>query len=100
MDFLFSISLLLVTGGIVLSVYEEWEKVGLTDTSYSTLCLWVAGLLGISFWGWLKLDVLIALTALAPVGLFVYWIYLKIMTFLKTKIRWSQLERMIKNQRY
>ena len=77
LDALLPLSLLLITAGIVLSVHEEWADRGLTDTSYTSLWCWVAGLLGITGWGLLEHDSLVAMITLLPAGLFGYWIWLK-----------------------
>jgi hypothetical protein len=77
LDALLPLSLCLITAGIVLSVHEEWAERGLTDTSYTSLWCWVAGLLGITAWGLFEHDSLLALVTLVPAGLFGYWIWLK-----------------------
>lgn len=101
MEWLLVLSLVLIIGGNVLSVVEEWSKRGLTDTSYATLLLWVVGLLGLTCWGAVAAhDPLIALTAFFPSVLFFYWIVLKLVSWVNSKFRWSQMQRMLKNQRY
>lgn len=77
MDWLLPVSLLIISAGITLSVYEEWERAGLTDTSMTTLALWASGLCGIATWGVLERASWVFLVAVAPAGLFVYWMILK-----------------------
>lgn len=50
MEWLLPVSLVCITGGIILSVYEEWDRAGLTDTSLTSLACWVLGLCGVAGW--------------------------------------------------
>lgn len=77
LDALLPLSLLVITAGIVLSVYEEWADRGLTDTSYTSLSCWVVGLIGIAAWGVVEHDSWVFLATMAPAALFMYWILLK-----------------------
>lgn len=77
MEWLLPVSLVCITGGIILSVYEEWDRAGLTDTSLTSLACWVLGLCGVAGWGVLERDSWVFLVAVAPTGLFVYWMILK-----------------------
>jgi len=77
MDWLLPIALSLISAGIIVSVLEEWQKWGLTDTSFTSLWCWVLGLCGVAVWGIVGRDLWVfGLTAL-PAGLFLYWIALK-----------------------
>ena len=77
MAWLLPLSLLLVSVGIALSVYEEWERAGLTDTSFSSLLCWVGGLCGVAVWGLVEQDSWVFIATIAPAALFTYWIALK-----------------------
>lgn len=78
LDWVLPMSLFFVTGGIIISVLEEWRKSGLTDTSYLTLVCWVVGLSGIGYWGWVDQQQWTAGAAVLPVPVFLYWIGLKL----------------------
>jgi hypothetical protein len=77
-DWLLPLSLLMISGGITLSVYEEWAKSGLTDTSKASLACWIVGLCGVAVWGLFERDSWVFLVAIAPAALFSYWMFLKI----------------------
>ena len=70
--------LVVVCAGIILSVYEEWSKSGLTDTSYASLFLWIVGLATIACWGLLGHYLVLSAMLLAPIVLFSWWILLKL----------------------
>ena len=76
-EWLLLASLLFVVGGIILSVWEEWAKSGLTDTSVLSLLLWLVGLLGFTAWGLLVHASAVALIGLVPAGVFAWWLLLK-----------------------
>ena len=95
-----AVSLLFLTGGMALSVVEEWDKCGLTDTSYATLGLWVVGLVGMAVCGVLMKNALLAVVALCAAVLFVGWAWMKVIDFIKARVRWSQLQRLAKRKRY
>ena len=76
-NWLLPVSLFIVSAGIALSVYEEWERAGLTDTSLTSLACWFIGLCGIAGWGIFERDSWVFIVAIVPAALFLYWIVLK-----------------------
>lgn len=77
-EWLLAIAVALITAGIILSVAEEWVKVGLNDTSVASLCLWISGLSGIILWSLMVIDYWVLAVLQAPALIvMVYWLGLK-----------------------
>lgn len=72
-EWLLPVSLAVLSAGIILSVYEEWAKSGLDDTSFASLALWMVGLSGLLAWGLLAHQLYASLVILAPLSVFGYW---------------------------
>lgn len=77
-DLILPVSIALITAGIIISVLEEWKRWGLTDTSYTSLWCWVGGLVGIGYWGLMEEANLAFAVVVVPIGVFLYWIALKL----------------------
>ena len=88
MDWLLPIGLFIITMGIVKSVHEEWDARGLTDTSFSSLFLWLWGSITLAAWGFVKQDLLLGLVTVLPSILYTYWIGHKIHMTVRTHAPW------------
>jgi hypothetical protein len=73
LDWLLPVSLAVLSAGIIVSVYEEWAKSGLDDTSFLSLALWIMGLAGVMAWGIVDRDTWSSAVVGVPLVIFAYW---------------------------
>lgn len=74
----------LLSLGILMSVWEEWPRQGIGDTSYLSLSLWILGTAGIIVWALFVRSWTLVAMGLVPMGFFVYWVIHKISMRLRT----------------
>lgn len=60
--------------GIILSVWEEWPRQGIGDTSFASLFLWLAGGLSLLATTGLLQEWLLLAAVAAPTAIILYWI--------------------------
>ena len=77
LDWLLPVSLAVLSAGIIVSVYEEWAKSGLDDTSFLSLALWITGLAGLLAWGVVDRETWASAVVGVPLVIFAYWTWKK-----------------------
>jgi hypothetical protein len=78
MEWILTLSLVLLLVAGIVSVLEEWRKQGLTDTSYVTLLLWLAGQAGLVALAWQLNYLVLAVVLLLTIATTIYAIGLKV----------------------